>query len=117
MGPQDFRKLVTTAHDAGMAAGNESAVQMLTVRNNDTSKVYEPFPICGFAWVHLRPATTAFARWIKKQGIGGPAYGGGSQIWIHEFNQSYDRKLAYAHAYASVLKEAGFNAYGCGRLD
>ena len=116
MDKRDFRKLVNTAHEAGMKAGNGSDVQMLTLKNTN-GKVYEPFPICGFAWISLRPATSAFARWLKKQGIGRTAYEGGHQIWCSEFGQSYDRKLAYADAYAGVLKEAGFNAYGAGRLD
>ena len=34
-----------------------------------------------------------------------------------DYGQSYERKYAHARAMAAVLREAGVNAYGEGRLD
>jgi hypothetical protein len=45
------------------------------------------------------------------------AYPSGLMIWVSEGNQSYDRKRAYAEAYARVLNEAGIKAYANSRLD
>lgn len=60
---------------------------------------------CGFAWVTIHPGNCAFANWLKKNKYASPAYGGGVQIWISEFNQSVERKEAYANAMAKVLRE------------
>ena len=72
---------------------------------------------CGFAWVNIRPATSAFARWLKKNGHASPAYGGGLNIRITDFNQSMARKEACAYAMAEVFRQAGINAYGNSRID
>lgn len=72
---------------------------------------------CGFAWVKIRPATTPFARWLKKNGYARAAYNGGLDIWISDFGQSVDRKYAMAGAMAKVLTEAGVTAYADSRLD
>jgi hypothetical protein len=66
---------------------------------------YEPFPICGFAWVTVKPGNCVFANWLKKKGHARKAYGGGVQIWISGYGQSHDKKEAYAHAFANKLKE------------
>lgn len=72
---------------------------------------------CGFAWVKVRPATTPFARWLKKHNLARSSYSGGLDIWISEFGQSVDRKTAMATAMAKVLSEAGITAYADSRLD
>jgi len=45
------------------------------------------------------------------------AYEGGEELWIRDYNQSYERKMAYARAYAEVLQKSGINATAGGRLD
>jgi hypothetical protein len=76
-----------------------------------------PDGVCGFAWVHIKPATTPFVRWLKRNGIGRRSYYGGWDIPIHSYNQSYEKKMAHANAMAKSLCEKGINAYGDGRLD
>ena len=79
---------------------------------------------CGFAWVNVRPATCTFAKWWKKN-IGerggrkvSRAYEGGYTVmWVGEFNQSYEKKDAYATAFAEVLRKHGIKAQAFSRLD
>jgi hypothetical protein len=82
---------------------------------------YESEGACGFAWVIVRPGTSRFARFLKAKGYGQyDDYRGGVSIWSpggERMSQSYARKIAAAHAFAEVLREAGIKAYGDGRLD
>ena len=80
--------------------------------------------VCGFAWVKVRPANSAFAKWLKTlPGTGEyltpqhDQYAGGITIWIIVGNQSMQKKEAYANAMADVLKAEGINAYAESRLD
>jgi hypothetical protein len=73
--------------------------------------------MCGFAWVNVRPGTSSFARWLKRADLARRAYHGGLDIWVRQFNQSHERKVAYARAYADVLQDAGVTAYAGDRLD
>jgi len=44
-------------------------------------------------------------------------YLGGHYLYIGAFGQSYDRKTAYAQAFAKVLTDAGISAYATSRID
>ncbi len=121
-------ELFNRAHQAGMVAGTGHTPEpmYLVERENpfdDTSKVihaYEPVMdgVCGFAWVNVKPGTSRFARWIRANDKGrSDDYYGGTTVWVRYFDQSYERKLAYAEAFAEVLQEAGIRAYAHGRLD
>ena len=51
------------------------------VKNNPDNPHKEPY-YCGFAWVKIRPATTSFAKTLKKEGIVNyVSYNGGYDIW------------------------------------
>lgn len=124
---QAFRDLLNKAYAEGRKAGVAcrpvpmvvGQAKSLTSSEIDYSKpVYHcDDGACGFAWVKIRPATTPFARWLKKNGYARPAYNGGLDIWISDFNQSVDRKHAMACAMAKVFQEAGITAYADSRLD
>lgn len=73
--------------------------------------------VCGFAWVNITPGTSAFARWLKKEGLAHKSYDGGVNIWISDYNQSLQKKEAHAEAMAKVLTENGFKAYPRSRMD
>lgn len=121
------------AWDAAVAAGNAAAAAkvpqpMYVVERadplNDNSpvvKAYAPVMdgVCGFAWVSIRPANKPFARWLKKQGLAKPAYGGGLQYWVSAFNQSMEKKEAFAYAMADSLGKAfpEMRFYGASRMD
>jgi hypothetical protein len=75
--------------------------------------------VCGFAWVNLKPGNSPFANWLKKNKLARKdEYYGGVTIWVHDYNQSMDRKSAYAGAFARVLNQAGYSrAYSMSRMD
>lgn len=110
-----FEAIHLEADAAGRRAAADAELEMLTVRDSNGT-VYPPFPICGFGWVHFA-GNTAWGRWAKKQGLARNDYPKGLCIWVSGYEQSYDRKLAYAQAYAKVLQEHNIDAYGTGRLD
>ena len=109
-----FKEIHLEAEKAGRAAAEAAGVEMISV--TDGKEVWGPFPICGFGWVHFA-GNTAWGRWAKANGIARDDYPKGLCIWVHQFEQSYDLKLAYARAYAEVLKSHGIDAVGRGRLD
>ena len=111
----DFNAIHIQADKEGRQAAAEAELQMLTIKDQN-GRVYDPFPICGFAWVKFA-GNTAWGRWAKKNINARPGYPNGLQIWISDYDQSYDKKVAYARAYANVLKLNGIDAYGDGRLD
>jgi hypothetical protein len=115
------------AHLAGMDAGGAARpVPMYVVEranpwddNSPVTRRYAPVEggVCGFAWVKVRPAMGPFVRYLKAHGTGHKGYTGGWDVWVSAFNQSLERKTAYANAYAKVLTEAGLTAYGQSRMD
>lgn len=110
-----FAEIHTAAHAAGIAAGQAARAQMVKAVDRDGTES-EAFPICGFAWVNFA-GNTAWGRWAQRNSVARAQYPTGLCVWVHAFNQSYDCKLAYAEAYASVLKSHGIDAYADGRLD
>lgn len=120
-----FTRACELAHAAGTAAAEIHEPEPMVVAQHlhpmdDSSPVTQawlvPDGVCGFAWVSHRPASDSFGRWASKHGWGS-AYGGGIQLWVSAYGQSYERKHAYAVAYAEVLREHGISANAGGRLD
>lgn len=123
----DFGALHAKAVAAGLAAGRGATPTPMVVCDADLAgnplrggRVYEPVPDgpCGFAWVVVKPGNHPFANWAKKTLGARKHYGGGVNVyWVHEFNQAWTRKAAFARAYADTLKDAGIPAYADDRLD
>jgi hypothetical protein len=125
----DFNLWLKEAHEAGLAAGNFAAtVTMVVVQRenpfDDTSAVTKRWEVpdgpCGFAWVSVRPATSSFAKYVKKEHPNEwnvSSYSGGVRKSVHEFGQSVQRKSAYARAYAAVLNSHGIAAHAYDQLD
>jgi hypothetical protein len=121
------RSLFANAHLAGLAAGNGATPTPMVVgtptsilsNDIDHSKrtYYVSEGACGFAWVLIHPGGSSLARQARALGVGSRAYGGGVSIWVHDHGQSVDRKERHAHAYASVLREHGVEAFSQSRLD
>lgn len=78
-----------------------------------------PEGACGFAWINIKPANSRFCKYLKNAGIGRTdSYYGGRTVWVSAYGQSHARKVAYAHAFARVLRENGIaRAYAGDRLD
>jgi hypothetical protein len=144
---KQFRALLNAAHLAGLEAARNARPRLTRVVQFGTcGAMIESAPdwasddaalgYCGYAWVRLGPATSAFARWCKAQDMAefgfpdrpcaesDPHFGGlvidvDVQIPrdVDRSGQSYEIKMAYAKAFASVLQCAGYNARADGRLD
>lgn len=124
---KEFMSLLVKAQSAGLeAAKAKKPMGMLVTETanplDPNSEVimqeYISDGVCGFAWVNVKPGNCPFANFLKKQGEARPdEYYGGVTVWVSDFNQSMERKEAYAGAYAKVLREAGLKAYMSSRMD
>lgn len=124
-----FREAYRAAARAGtVAAGKCVPTPMVVVEHanqlDDSSpivKQYEPIMdgVCGFAWINVSPGNSSFARWLTSNDLASKAYRGGVDIWVSEFGQSYELKMAYARAFAESLgrSDVGAKVYAGGRLD
>lgn len=128
----DWAAVWREAVAAGEAAAAATVPRPMTVYEanlDDTPKAggkawFVPSGLCGFATIHVRPATSAFARWAKKAGVGRTdSYYGGLSIYVHAkcatgpYSQSVEIKEAWARAAAAVLKAHGIPATVSSRLD
>lgn len=104
----------------------ETEMQALYTKAVETGKAkadelfakYGDRDACGFAWVTIRPGTSRFARFLKKNDYASAAYGGGVSIWCsYRSTQSVGLREAVARGIADVLREAGIEAYASSRLD
>lgn len=121
----EFAAIMHEAHEAGLAAGAAARPTPMTVveRANpldDTSRIvrrYEPFMdgVCGFAYINT-PGNEPFGRYVAKHGWH-KAYYGGMERGVRAFDQSMERKGAYAAAYVEVLRAHGINATYSTRMD
>lgn len=122
---QEFQALIDKAFAAGRKMGAECRPHPMLVGMaaadggiDYTKPMYRVDDgTCGFGWVKIRPATSAFAKWLKANNIARPAYNGGIDIWISEFGQSVERKYEMARGIAKVLTEAGYDACADSRMD
>ena len=111
---QDFQAIYDAAiHDARLAA-NDYYEKHIKGR---------PFACdCGFAWVIIKPATSAFVRWLKSKDIGSKHCYGGWSIWYSEAGsipglQNIGVHEAACYAFSKVLQANDINAYSDSRLD
>lgn len=116
-----YEKLYREAHAAGMEAVNALEVTPMTVVDPATGQKWRVDDgVCGFAWVNVKPGNCKFANWLKKSGNGRrDSYYGGVTVWVSAFNQSMQKKEAYARAFAKVVGESGEvkSAYASSRMD
>lgn len=123
-----FQSLWARANQAGLEAGRKVVPEtmyaiesnLLTGQPKPGARIYAvPEGPCGFAWVQLKPGTSAFAKWLKANRLAhADSYHGGVSIDAPmEFGQSITRKEAWAGAVARVFNEVGLRAYPMSRLD
>lgn len=111
-------EILQEAHLAGLYAGNTANPTPYQIVNGD-NQVIDSLDdgLCGFAWITIRPARGKLVAYLKKRQWGSNGWNGGWEIWVSHFNQSYERKYAYAKAFAETLRTHGINAQAGGRLD
>lgn len=123
----EMQEIYNEAHLAGITAGNNAKPIPMTVCSADP---LTGIPIavidvvadgvCGFAWVSMKantPENRKFLTWAKKQNIMRKSCMGGFTLWVSDYNQSMQRKEAYASAFARVLNAHGIKCYAESRMD
>ena len=114
----EIEEIATTLIEAE-ARGHRAAIladeQMIQVKDQD-GRVFEPFPICGFAWVRVKGLRGKKLKEFQKRRFN-KCFSGGYMLSVMDYGQSHDRKAAYAREYAKTLQENGFNAWSESRLD
>lgn len=120
----EFHEIYMSAHEAGMAAVKQLQVTPMVVQAHanpldDNSPVVESYfiedGVCGFASVIVK--NIKFSNFLKKNNIGRKNWNGGYAINISAFNQSLQKKEAYAYAFAKVLNANDVTAYVDSRMD
>jgi hypothetical protein len=123
---QNLAELFKEADEAGNKAVEKLQVIPMTVNQHenpldDNSNVVKSYyvseGVCGFASVVIRPGNCSFANFIKKNYGAHKSYYGGVALPVRQFNQSYQKKVAYAEAFAEVVNKAGIKASVDSRLD
>jgi hypothetical protein len=129
-----FTQICETASEAGYAAvANLRVVPMVVGQETSlfSGTIDETKPtyfvadgVCGFAWINVYPANKGNTRLGKEErrvleaaGFRKNYYEKSYQLWISDFNQSMQRKEAYADAFAKVLRDNGIRAYSGSRMD
>lgn len=124
----EYRHLYNQARIAGLeAVAALQVVPMVVNQHRDllddnspiTKQYYVADGVCGFAMIRIKPANCGFAQWLLANNMARKSdYAGGVYISVMEFNQSYQKKDAYGHAFAERLRTlAGLKAYCDSRLD
>jgi len=120
----NIQDLYDDAREAGLVAAQCARVAPMIVSahknpldaNSEITKQYfVEDGVCGFASVVIK--NVKFANGLKKLGIGRKNYGSGWCVSVKDFNQSLQRKEAYANAFANVLRANGVEAYVDSRMD
>lgn len=123
-----YQFLFDDAHAAGVKAAAATTPTPMVVGTSTTPfsndidysqpTYYVEGGVCGFAWVNVKPGTSAFAKWLKTKGLARTdSYYGGVSMSVREYGQSMERKEAYAGAFAERLRAGGINAYMMSRMD
>jgi hypothetical protein len=110
-----FEQIWSEAVAAGYDAVDQLNVRPMVV-SSGSQQWYVADGVCGFAWVKV-PGNTAFGKWGKAKGLFSKAYPKGLMYWVGEFNQSMQKKEAFADAVAAKLREHGIEAYSDSRMD
>lgn len=96
------------------AASNKAMAVAMAARV-ETGGQWTP---CGFAWVEIRPARGPIVTYLKSRGIGGyNPYSRAYEVSVGLFGQSAYLKETYADALAEALRDLGYSAQSCSRLD
>lgn len=110
---QEFEHIYAEADAAGKAAVEKLNVVPMVVQQHanqldDNSPVVQQWfvadGVCGFAWVNIGPANKKFAKFLVAKGLARKdSYNGGISMHIWDYNQSMQKKEAYARGFVEVL--------------
>ena len=126
---EKFEEILALADASGRLAAEQCVPTPMVVvqhknpwdETSEITKVWEPVAdgVCGFDWVTIKPANSAFANFLKKKERfqTHKGYHGGLELWVGGYGQSMARKEAYARAFARILTENGIKARAESRMD
>ena len=131
---ETFRIICNEAHQAGVAAVEQLNVVPMIVGEEtsflsgklDYSKptYFVEDGVCGFAWVSVYPANKGNTKLGKEErklletaGFRKNDYDRCHQLWVSAYNQSMQKKEAYAIAFSKILNENGITSYASSRMD
>jgi hypothetical protein len=132
---ETFKELVVQADAAGRAAVAKLKVVPMIVgeakglfsNEIDYTKPVEYVSdgVCGFAWIYIYPEHKGNTKLGKQERKTLEDFGFEKDdcnpqkyiLWVHDFNQSLQKKTAYANAFADVLYAHGIRAGGQSRID
>ena len=106
-------------YQEAVAAGREAVAKITPtpmVVVGGRQSYYVADGVCGFAWINV-PGNTSFGKFLKKEKGCRSSYSGGIDWWISDYNQSMDRKEAFAYAAAASLQSNGIKARAGSRMD
>ena len=128
MSKLSMQAIYDQAHEAGLAAvAAKKVVPMIVgtpnnVFGNEIDYSQETYfvadGVCGFAWINVKPANCKFGKFLTANKIARKdSYEGGLRMPIMAFDQSLQKKEAYAYAFADSLSNEGIRAYANSRMD
>jgi hypothetical protein len=88
-------------------AGKRAAEQCVPTPTKIAGFAVEMEGVCGGARIRIPNGRRAFARWVLRSNLGHRPRKGGATILAYHASQSADRAVAYADAFATVLKLNG----------
>ncbi len=112
-GDHRWEAIFQIGSDAGKAAAMNVVPTPMKVQGYDI----EMEGLCGNAWVRVKDARRGFARWAIRTNHAYRHYQSGAQIFTEAGSQSIDRAVAYATAFAEVLRHNGIDCTVSSRLD
>ena len=102
-GTQRWEAIFALARQAGEIAAAECVPPPMKISGGELIMDGE----CGGAYVVVPDARKGFARWLKTSGHGKRQSGSGVFFYATTDGQSADRAMAYAEAFATVLRRNG----------
>ena len=126
--------ILKAAEIEGMNALRAAEPTPMVVAGGDR-RYMVPDGVCGFAWVVVKAVGKgrSFINALKKVHLatsdrnarhpkGGsyafrPHYRGGFAYWVHQGDQSMERKIAFSHAFAEKLRANGIECHTGSRMD
>jgi len=102
-GAERWRAIFELARDAGKQAEAECVPTPMKISGGELIMDGE----CGGAYVRIPDARKGFAHWLKTNGHGDRDHRVGILFYAETNTQSADRAMAYAEAFAQVLRRNG----------
>jgi hypothetical protein len=112
-GDARWEAVYQAAHEAGVMAAKTCVPTPMKISGGEL--IMEGG--CGYAHICIPDARKNFARWVVRSGKGNNHYRSGASVHASVASQSYDRAVAYAETFATVLHLNGIECSVEARYD